>query len=137
MERCLSAFHGVELVFFDPDNGLETSLCKGRKNSSKYLYLDEVDAFYASGKSVLIYQHFPRVERRAFLASCIERLRSVASDALVWSFTTAHVVFFLVVHPESPPRLAVAATEACGRWDDDFVKDVETIAAMLYQLRRC
>lgn len=121
MDRCQSAFHGAELVFFDPDNGLEASLSKGRKNSSKYLYLDELAAFYATGKSVLIYQHFPRVERRAFLASCIERLRGAASDALIWTFTTAHVVFFLVVHPESPARLAVAATEACGRWDENFI----------------
>ncbi|TPK94784.1 hypothetical protein FJ934_14320 [Mesorhizobium sp. B2-4-12] len=121
IERCLAVFQDTDLVFFDPDNGLETSLPKGRKNSSKYLYLDEVGAFYASGKSLLIYQHFPRVERRAFLASCIERLRSVAPGALLWTFTTAHVVFFLVVHPESPARLAVAATEACGRWGEDFI----------------
>lgn len=121
IERCASAFPSADLVFFDPDNGLETSLPKGRKNSSKYLYLDEVAAFYASRKSLLIYQHFPRVERRAFLATCIERLRSVAPDALLWTFSTAHVVFFLVVHPESPARLAVAAIEACGRWDGDFI----------------
>ncbi|MBZ9726890.1 hypothetical protein LB554_23400 [Mesorhizobium sp. CO1-1-11] len=119
--RCQAAFQSVDLVFFDPDNGLETSLPKGRKNSSKYLYLNEMAAFYASGKSLLIYQHFPRVERRAFLASCVERLRGVASDALVWTFTTAHVAFFLVVHPESPARLAVAATETCGRWGEDFI----------------
>ncbi|MBZ9909848.1 hypothetical protein LB557_28000 [Mesorhizobium sp. BR115XR7A] len=121
VERCLVVFRDTDLVFFDPDNGLETSLPKGRKNSSKYIYLDEVAAFYASGKSLLIYQHFPRVERRAFLASCIERLRSVAPDALLWTFTTAHVAFFLVVHPESPARLAVAATEACGRWGENFI----------------
>lgn len=121
MERCLTAFADADLVFFDPDNGLEISLPKGRKNSSKYLYLDEAAAFYASGQSLLIYQHFPRIERRAFLASCTERLRSVAPGALLWTFTTAHVVFFLVVHPESPARLAVAATEACGRWGEDFI----------------
>lgn len=121
MDRCLSAFEHSDVVFFDPDNGLETSLPKGRKNSSKYLYLDEVARFYGSGKSMLIYQHFPRVERRAFLASCVGRLRRVAPDALVWTFTTAHVAFFLVVHPESPARLAAAATEACGLWDEGFI----------------
>lgn len=121
MDRCLSALECADLVFFDPDNGLETSLPKGRKNSSKYLYLDEVTRFYGSGKSMLVYQHFPRVERRAFLASCIERLRSAAPDSLVWTFTTAHVAFFLAVHPESPARLAAAAIEACGLWDEDFI----------------
>lgn len=31
MERCASEFRAAELVFFDPDNGLEVSLLKGRK----------------------------------------------------------------------------------------------------------
>jgi hypothetical protein len=121
MERCSSQFHDAELVFFDPDNGLEVSLPKGRKNSSKYLYLDEVAAFYEAGKSLLIYQHFPRVERKAFLASCTGRLRGVAPGCTVWAFTTSHVVFLLLVHPESPARLAVAALEACGSLDPAFV----------------
>jgi hypothetical protein len=95
MERCAAEFRNAELVFFDPDNGLEVSLAKGRKNSSKYLYLDEAAAFYEAGKSLLIYQHFPRVERNAFLTSCTERLRGVAPRCAVWAFTTAHVVFLL------------------------------------------
>jgi hypothetical protein len=122
MERCASEFHDAELIFFDPDNGLEVSLPKGRKNSSKYLYLDEVAAFYEAGKSLLIYQHFPRVERQAFLASCNERLRSVAPGCIVWAFTTSHVVFLLVVHPKSPARLGVAAMEACQTLDPVFVR---------------
>lgn len=122
MERCASKFRDAELVFFDPDNGLEVSLPKGRKNSSKYLYLDEVAAFYGAGKSLLIYQHFPRVERKAFLAFCADRLRGVASGCAVWAFTTSHVVFLLLVHPESPSRLAIAAFEACRSLDPSFVR---------------
>ena len=122
MDQCAAAFANAELVFFDPDNGLEVSLPKGRKNSSKYLYLDEVAVSYEAGKSLLIYQHFPRVERKAFLAACTERLRGVAPRCTIWAFTTAHVVFFLLVHPDSPARLAVAAMEACGRWDASFMR---------------
>lgn len=122
MDRCAFEFHSADLVFFDPDNGLETTLAKGRKNSSKYVFLDELATFYASDKSLLIYQHFPRIERRAFIASCADRLRSVASGAAIWTFTTAHVVFFLLVHPDSRARLAIAAIEACGRWDASFIK---------------
>ncbi|MER9680364.1 hypothetical protein NKJ23_13675 [Mesorhizobium sp. M0184] len=122
MDRCASEFHDADVVFFDPDNGLETTLVRGRKNSNKYVYLDELAAFYASDKSLLIYQHFPRIERRAFIASCADRLRSVASGAAIWTFTTGHVVFFLLVHPDSRARLAIAAIEACGRWDASFIK---------------
>lgn len=122
MERCASEFADVDLVFFDPDNGLEVALPKGRKNSCKYLYLDEVAPFYRLGKSLLIYQHFPRIERKAFLASCADRLISVAPRAAIWTFTTAHVVFFLVVHADTPARLASAAMEACSHFDPDFIR---------------
>lgn len=121
MAHCAQAFRDVDLVFFDPDNGLEVSLPKGRKNSSKYLYLDEVAAFYASTKSLLIYQHFPRIERSAFVASCADRLRRAASGAAIWVFSTAHVAFFLLIHPDSAARLAVAAVETCERWDPNFI----------------
>ena len=122
MERCASQFRDADLVFFDPDNGLEVSLPKGRKNSSKYLFLDEVAAFYAADKSLLVYQHFPRVERATFMAQRTEQLRDAAPDCAVWAFTTSHVVFFLLVHPESPARLAVAALEACNLLDPSFVR---------------
>lgn len=122
MDRCLSEFRDVDLAFFDPDNGLETALPKGRKNSSKYIYLDELAAFYAAGKSLLIYQHFPHIQRSVFIASCRERLHSIAPDAAIWTFTTAHVVFLLLVHPESRARLAIAAMGACGRWESNFIR---------------
>ncbi|GLR55257.1 hypothetical protein KYK30_09820 [Shinella yambaruensis] len=121
MGRCAYAFRDADLIFFDPDNGLEVALPKGRKNSSKYLYLDEVAAFYASGKSLLIYQHFPRVERAVFLARCAERLRVAAPGASLWAFTTAHVVFLLLLHPASSTRLHSAADAACSRWTPEFI----------------
>jgi hypothetical protein len=122
MERCSRALANADLIFFDPDNGLEVSLAKGRKNSSKYLYLDEVAAFYRSGKSLLIYQHFPRVERAAFLGICAERLRTAAPGCAVWTFTTAHVAFFLLIHGEGPARVAIAAVEACVHLDPLFIR---------------
>jgi hypothetical protein len=50
-----------DIVFLDPDNGLEVkSVLYGRKNSSKYLFWRELKALWSEGKSLLIYQHFPR-----------------------------------------------------------------------------
>lgn len=122
MGRCAYEFRDVDLIFFDPDNGLEVpSLSKGRKNSSKYLYMDEAAAFYGSGKSLLIYQHFPRVERAVFLGRCAERLRTAAPGAALWAFTIAHVVFLLLLHPDSPPRLHSAADVASTRFAHEFI----------------
>jgi hypothetical protein len=121
MQRCQSEFTHADLIFFDPDNGLEVSVAMGRKNSSKYLYLNEVTEFYSCGKSLLIYQHFPRIERKAFTTKCIAKLQLAAPDADIWTFTTAHVVFFLLIHPLSAPDLTIAASQASMQWSHDFI----------------
>lgn len=97
---CLRALADRDLVFLDPDNGLEVqSVKKGRKNSSKYVYLDEVRDIFASEKSVLIYQHFPRKPRDQFIADSCKRLKEVAPNASTLTFRTSKVVFLLLVHP--------------------------------------
>jgi hypothetical protein len=113
-----------DLVFFDPDNGIEApSVKKSHGKALKYVFLDEVAAVYGSGKSILIYQHFPMMKPRPqFVADTVGRLHIIASDTAIFTFTTSHVVFFLLVHPESPARLAVAAVEACGSLDPAFVR---------------
>ncbi len=53
-----------DLLFFDPDNGLDVkSVPMGRRDSSKYFYRSELERFAATPASLLIYQHFPRVDR--------------------------------------------------------------------------
>lgn len=128
MRACRAALQSSDLVFFDPDNGLEVSLKMGRKWSSKYVYLKEVQAFYTAGKSVLIYQHFPRIERQAFIASCRDRLGLIAPGVAMWAFETKHVVFLLLVHPKHRPALAPAAERAATRWHPDFISGVQLVA---------
>ena len=54
MDGARDVFADADLVFFDPDNGIEiASVKKGRKDSSKFVYLDEIGASYAAGKSAL------------------------------------------------------------------------------------
>jgi len=58
--ECATRLAGCDLIFFDPDNGLEVrSVSVGSKDSCKYLYWDEVCSPFAAGPSVLIYQHSP------------------------------------------------------------------------------
>lgn len=123
MAECRERFAAADVVFFDPDNGIEVPSTRvGLKSALRYVFLDEIAAFYANGKSVLVYQHFPiRQHRAPFITAQIAQLRAIAPDAAVWAFTTAHVVFFLLVNPESPARVALAATSACGLWPHSFM----------------
>jgi len=122
LDKCLRALAGCDLVFLDPDNGLAVaSTAKGRKNSPKYVFLDEVAAFYTAGQSVLIYQHYPRVERQTFEAACAATLSSIARGAQLWRFATGHVVFLLILHPGAPATLAAGIERAASRWPKTFI----------------
>lgn len=100
-QELLSTSEDFELVFLDPDNGLEVkSKPYGRKGSLKYLYLREVNSLWEQGKSLLIYQHFCRVERNIFIERIKQSLHLSAKGSLVSAFVTPHVVFFLALQPE-------------------------------------
>jgi len=52
------AASGVDLLFLDPDNGIEVpSKPAGRRGSSKYVTWAEIQALWEGGPSLLIYRH--------------------------------------------------------------------------------
>jgi hypothetical protein len=125
--RCLTKFAPVELAFFDPDNGLEIrSIRKGRKRSSKYVFVHELIDHYREGRSVLIYQHRPqRVTFTALITHKANCLNAGLAGAPIWAFQTAHVVFLLVARPEHAARVeTVACAMEQGRWLPVFFKDL-------------
>ncbi len=57
----LKTLEKSEIVFFDPDNGLEINSCgKLHTKAKKYIYFDEIYKTYEQGKSIIIYQHSNR-----------------------------------------------------------------------------
>ena len=90
-------FKGLDLIFFDPDNGIEVrSTPYGRKGSSKYIYLTELKDAFNAGHSLLIYQHFPRVKRIPYIYQRTRELTEQLSSNYIMAFKTPYVVFFLV-----------------------------------------
>ncbi len=58
VQGALDATAGCDLVFFDPDNGLEVkSNAIGTKQAVKYTYFDELKPFIARRQTLIIYQH--------------------------------------------------------------------------------
>ena len=91
---------GTDLVFLDPDNGIEVkSKSVGHKDSCKYVYWCEIKALWDCGKSLLIYQHFPRVNRDIFIPAQLCALRSRTPDACITGFRTDRVLFLLALQP--------------------------------------
>ena len=57
----LQALAPADLIFFDPDNGLETpALDKRSLKAGKYAFWSEIEAVWTAGKSVVVYNHLNR-----------------------------------------------------------------------------
>lgn len=106
-----------DFVFLDPDNGLEIkSRPYGAKNSSKFLYWREVEALWTSGKSLLIYQHFIREKRVAFIQRMLDALKRKTPGSFVEAFSTPHVVFLMALQPNHHSYHSQIVEAVQGQW---------------------
>jgi hypothetical protein len=116
----LQKFRGVDLIFFDPDNGMEVkSRPYGRKHSSKYLYWFELREAFAAGSSILVYQHFCRENRDLFINRLSRQFHGETQAGSIFSFRTAHVVFFLAVQPKHLKHLDFITADL-KQWEDQI-----------------
>ena len=109
------------LLFFDPDNGLETKSTRpGHRDSRKYLYWTEVEEAFRRGHSLVIYQHWPRVERQKFTQDLVTTASSRLGRPSVDTFATAHVLFLLVAQPEHRNAFRKAHDLIQERWSGEI-----------------
>jgi hypothetical protein len=107
-----------DLIFFDPDNGLEVkSVKKGKRDSSKYIYWDELCRTYELGYSMLVYQHFPRTERKAF----INKIKKEIGDRLKITdmvfFQTTFVLFILILQKKHVSHCSRSIAKIDNTWN--------------------
>jgi hypothetical protein len=66
LEDCFRRTEPSELVFFDPDNGIEVrSVPKHNIKAGKYIYWNELVGFWDRGQALLIYHHLNRTKPAA------------------------------------------------------------------------
>jgi hypothetical protein len=59
--RAQAATVGADVVFLDPDNGIEVrSVPKRAPKAGKYVFWNEIEALWARGQSLVIYHHLNR-----------------------------------------------------------------------------
>jgi hypothetical protein len=116
-EDLLRAASGVDLVFLDPDNGIEVpSKPVGRKGSSKYVTWQEIRSLWEAGCSLLIYQHFRRENREAFTQRLVSELGRRTGARLTEAFSTPHVLFLLAAQDQHAQQFGKIVPLLSKRW---------------------
>jgi hypothetical protein len=116
-EGLLCAASGTDLVFVDPDNGIEvTSKPVGRKDSAKYVTWSEIEALWNLRCSILIYQHFRREPREPFASRMAWELRDHSGAPWVEALRTPHVLFLLAAQERHEAQLREALALVHRRW---------------------
>jgi hypothetical protein len=117
-EDLLRSAEGVDLVFLDPDNGIEVpSRPVGRKGSSKYVTWEELKRLWDAGCSLLIYQHFPREKRDLFARRLVSELRDRTRARFVEAFRTPRVLFLLAAQNRHEDQLRGAMDLLSKHWN--------------------
>ena len=106
-----------DVLFLDPDNGIEVeSTRRGRRGSARYVYWTELHEAYSSGHSLLVYQHFPHVQREPFVRFLAGRVAEDLRADHVTAFITPHVVFILVHRRAHHAALEETAAAMLRTW---------------------
>lgn len=59
--KALDKLKDCDIVFFDPDNGLEVSSCsRTNSNGIKYVFYNEIKEYFKRGQSIIVYNHRDR-----------------------------------------------------------------------------
>lgn len=112
-----NAVRGCDLLFIDPDNGIEVpSVPRGGRGSCRYLYWEEAETAWSLGASLLIFQHYRREARVAFTGRRGRELAEHLTDARVSLLSTKHVLFLLALQPAHLERGLAGVQLVTARW---------------------
>lgn len=118
-ERAFAALGHCDVLFFDPDNGIEVpSSPRVRVYSPKHIYWTELQEAFARRHSLVIYQHFPRPKggRDCYIRHKQKMLQERLETPSVFCLKTSHVVFFLVPRQNHSQRFGKAIERIIGCW---------------------
>jgi hypothetical protein len=120
-DKVKHSINGQDIIFMDPDNGIATrSIVKGRKNSSKYIFWDEIGDLWNGDSSLLIYQHFPRVNRMEYTMRLVGEMRRRIEVKNIFSIATSYMVYFLLTKDQHKKRFESLKGDIDGKWKNEI-----------------
>jgi len=117
---------GCQVIFFDPDNGLEVKRApRYGKKGPKYTFIDEVVPFYKRGQSLVVYQHINRSKSATEqVADRLGQLRKAtgagSAFALHYHRGTARAYLVIPFAKHAETLLSRARQMCAGPWAKHF-----------------
>jgi hypothetical protein len=117
LTKALAKLAHADLLFFDPDNGIEVqSKPSGCTGSCKYIYWNEIELAWARGASLLIFQHFPRQNRERYISRLAGQLKGRVLGGSVIPLVTSNVVYLLACQQRHEIKVGVAVDMIRKMW---------------------
>ena len=123
LSDCVSKTDGADIVFFDPDNGIEGSNPKPLSNKgAKFLYWSDLDWFTQKNQSLVIYNHASRqgtvTEQISRRLELIKKHVPYGSNAVAMLWRRFGVRYFLVIPTDEKKNecLSVCKEMVDGPW---------------------
>lgn len=121
-EELLRFSTGADIVFFDPDNGIEvSSIGYGKKSSSKYIFWHELIKTYSEGLGLIVYQHFPRKERTSYINDLSEEILIKLELQELYALRTKHAAFFIIPQPHQALFLYKSLQDYLRTWYPNII----------------
>jgi len=121
-QRARQTLQDCDLVFCDPDNGIEVaSVSKRAKKQFKYIYWDELKTLWTDKKSLIIYQHMQRdkLHLTQVHERCCQLVERLGTDVVLPLTCPRGTVrtYFLIPQPRHNKCFAKIYKEMTGkRW---------------------
>lgn len=121
---------GVDVVFLDPDNGLETeNMRKTKSATEKHVKWTEIKDYYCRGQNVILYQHRPQMTSKE---KCIESVMRFQQEYLkadcvkVLEFPKyTNRFYFMFVQKEAERTFANICTAMTEKWScNGFCREI-------------
>ncbi len=99
-DEAVSKLSTADVIFLDPDNGLQVQSCSSlsHKNSGKYSYFEEIREFHKSKKLTIIYHHLNRHRKHGTHSIQVQQRARELKEKI----NPAHKVFGVRFRPFSP-----------------------------------
>lgn len=127
------AAYGYDVLFFDPDNGLQTdSIEKAGAGSNKYIFWSELSDAWGAGHSLVVFQHFWRQKREDSILKRIGQIKEHVGVQPLVVVRFKYAFYLVIAQPEHAEAMKGVLDRFAKSWK--LAADSAAVGTPIYAL---